>query len=81
MNIYCILFLPPVVSCDPIQIVDIALKVKGVQNRTLQYEDVLHFECEEGYILQGESRSQCLSNGKWSSEVPVCQPLPERNPF
>ena len=73
--------LPPVVACDPIQVDNAALKVTGVHNRTLQYDDVLHFECEEGYILQGESRSQCLSNGKWSSEVPMCQPLPQRNPF
>ncbi|XP_076346234.1 sushi, von Willebrand factor type A, EGF and pentraxin domain-containing protein 1-like isoform X1 [Tachypleus tridentatus] len=38
------------------------------------------FLCKEGYILYGQETSQCLADGTWSKELPVCKvvtcPLP-----
>lgn len=37
--------------------------------------DVVEFFCEEGYQLQktGKAECRCRSDGKWSSEFPVCK--------
>ena len=30
------------------------------------------YSCRKGYILRGERRRTCQSNGLWTSEPPVC---------
>ncbi|XP_074100679.1 locomotion-related protein hikaru genki [Cotesia typhae] len=33
------------------------------------------FECPDGYRLEGSQRLNCQYNGRWSSEVPHCEPI------
>lgn len=28
--------------------------------------------CSEGYVLSGQSKLRCLSNGNWNDTLPVC---------
>ena len=32
-----------------------------------------HYECDEGFELVGEEYCECLYNGYWSGEAPVCK--------
>ncbi|XP_038055045.1 sushi domain-containing protein 2-like [Patiria miniata] len=34
--------------------------------------------CEDGFILKGSSRLTCLEAGQWSSDLPVCDGMEER---
>ena len=36
-----------------------------------KYEDVVHFDCEEGYTISSQNATQRLANGSWS-EAPTC---------
>ena len=31
------------------------------------------YSCDDGYVLEGESRRDCQSNGKWSGKAPTCE--------
>ncbi|XKL66166.1 hypothetical protein PGB90_009586 [Kerria lacca] len=35
----------------------------------------INYSCSEGFILNGTNASECLANGKWSSNVPTCEPI------
>lgn len=37
------------------------------------YPEIIRYECEDGYILNGPTRRQCQSNGKWSGLDPTCE--------
>lgn len=37
------------------------------------FEDVVNFECNSGYNLTGQSRLECLDDGSWDYEQPVCE--------
>ncbi|XP_070604625.1 complement receptor type 1-like [Erythrolamprus reginae] len=42
------------------------------------FGSTLHFTCEEGYKMIGQSSRQCVLNGKtvkWSGSLPECQPI------
>ena len=39
------------------------------------FRDVVNFQCNLGYTLNGSSSSLCLADGTWSSPVPVCNVL------
>ncbi|XP_062353090.1 E-selectin [Cinclus cinclus] len=32
-----------------------------------------HFQCSEGYVLEGSSSTECLPQGQWSQPVPKCK--------
>lgn len=32
-----------------------------------------HYKCDYGYELAGEAYRECLYNGYWSGEEPVCE--------
>ncbi|XP_070554196.1 uncharacterized protein [Ptychodera flava] len=40
-----------------------------------EYQYEVHFECNEGYILNGSTEMTCLANGSWDSVAPSCQIL------
>ena len=42
------------------------------RNGTL-YGDIIQFDCDAGYELDGNKTAQCLATGNWSTEVPKCQ--------
>ena len=42
----------------------------------LQVGDMMGFECEEGFTLDGQAQIECLENGTLSEEQPICQPVP-----
>ena len=33
----------------------------------------VHFECDEGFILEGSESSSCLINDTWSRDFPSCK--------
>lgn len=35
----------------------------------------IYYSCPKGFILNGTNTSECLADGKWSSDVPVCEPI------
>ncbi|XP_048255629.1 sushi, von Willebrand factor type A, EGF and pentraxin domain-containing protein 1-like [Haliotis rufescens] len=39
----------------------------------LEYGSYASFECDVGYVLDGERKIQCSLQGRWSSEVPICR--------
>ena len=36
------------------------------------YPNVMHFNCDEGFILRGSSKIQCQTNGTWSKTSSFC---------
>ncbi|CAH1243596.1 CR1 [Branchiostoma lanceolatum] len=36
------------------------------------YESVITYNCEPGYVIQGESNMTCLADGSWSCQPPTC---------
>ncbi|XP_034045083.1 beta-2-glycoprotein 1-like [Thalassophryne amazonica] len=45
------------------------------------FKSVLNYTCDEGYVILGASKSQCLQDGTWSHPPPLCKavncPLPK----
>ncbi|XP_035698751.1 cartilage matrix protein-like [Branchiostoma floridae] len=39
------------------------------------YQDVVQFDCNQGYRLVGDSSATCQADGAWSHPVPTCQGL------
>ena len=37
------------------------------------YPNVMHFNCDEGFILRGSSKIQCQANGTWSKSASFCE--------
>ena len=32
-----------------------------------------NYNCNEGYMLEGQYRRECAADGKWSGEAPECE--------
>ncbi|XP_078575446.1 sushi, von Willebrand factor type A, EGF and pentraxin domain-containing protein 1-like isoform X3 [Branchiostoma floridae x Branchiostoma japonicum] len=39
------------------------------------YESVITYNCEPGYVIQGDSNMTCLADGSWSGQPPTCVPI------
>ena len=37
------------------------------------YGSSVYYQCNEGYLLEGQANRQCLINGSWSGELPKCE--------
>ena len=43
-----------------------------VEYSTTSYRSISNYYCNYGYVLVGVNSRQCLSNGTWSMEPPIC---------
>ena len=47
---------------------------------TLSMRAIATYSCNNGYILNGTTDRQCLSNGQWNTSSPTCVPVDCGNP-
>ena len=40
---------------------------------TTTFGSVVMYTCKEGYLVMGSAMRECLANGSWSQQEPVCQ--------
>ena len=38
------------------------------------FMDVVQFQCDYGYVLQGADTLECLNTGRWNETIPTCVP-------
>ena len=58
----------PVLDCGPLD---------DPENGRVSFDDttvgeVANYNCNSGYVLNGDSQRKCQSNGRWSGDEPVC---------
>ncbi|XP_065189456.1 sushi, von Willebrand factor type A, EGF and pentraxin domain-containing protein 1-like, partial [Sycon ciliatum] len=59
--------------CSPIQCTDPGIPVDGQRNTTAHsYTDVIQYECNSGFLLNGTSIIQCQANATWTAPTPHC---------
>ncbi|XP_065189462.1 sushi, von Willebrand factor type A, EGF and pentraxin domain-containing protein 1-like [Sycon ciliatum] len=62
--------------CSPIQCTDPGIPVDGQRNTTARtYTDVIQYECNSGFLLNGTSIIQCQANATWTAPTPHCTAL------
>lgn len=73
---------PP--TCDALECEDLSLKqfLNGRMAFTsFSFGSTVTFECNIGYILRGARRIECMSDGSWSADMPVCEKITCFPPF
>ncbi|XP_078668410.1 CUB and sushi domain-containing protein 3-like [Branchiostoma floridae x Branchiostoma belcheri] len=65
----------PVPTCQPGRCPTLTAPVNGALSPAgaNSYQDVVTFTCDQGYELDGASRTTCQANQAWSEPVPNCQ--------
>ncbi|XP_065189461.1 sushi, von Willebrand factor type A, EGF and pentraxin domain-containing protein 1-like [Sycon ciliatum] len=59
--------------CSPVQCTDPGIPVDGQRNTTARsYTDVIQYECNSGFLLNGTSIIQCQANATWTAPTPHC---------
>ena len=43
-----------------------------MRGNSFTFRNTLEFECNLGYLLQGDSVIECLNTAKWSGNKPTC---------
>eukprot|EP00117_Sycon_ciliatum_P010990 scpid73632/ scgid12649/ Sushi, von Willebrand factor type A, EGF and pentraxin domain-containing protein 1; CCP module-containing protein 22; Polydom; Selectin-like osteoblast-derived protein; Serologically defined breast cancer antigen NY-BR-38 len=68
---------PPAPRCDRVNCGPLSNPTNGrvVAART-DFESTATYTCSVGFVLSGQSATNCLLNGSWSSPPPTCQPRP-----
>ncbi|XP_063154589.1 P-selectin [Candoia aspera] len=61
------------IKCPPLREMENMKKNCSHPWGSFSYSSACRFSCTEGFILNGTSRMQCQPDGRWSSEMPVCQ--------
>ncbi|XP_065189567.1 sushi, von Willebrand factor type A, EGF and pentraxin domain-containing protein 1-like [Sycon ciliatum] len=72
---------PPAPHCDRVNCGPLSNPTNGrvVAART-DFESTATYTCSVGFVLSGQSATNCLLNGSWSSPPPTCQPRPCPSP-
>ncbi|XP_065189195.1 sushi, von Willebrand factor type A, EGF and pentraxin domain-containing protein 1-like isoform X2 [Sycon ciliatum] len=72
---------PPAPRCDRVNCGPLSNPTNGrvVAART-DFESTATYTCSVGFVLSGQSATNCLLNGSWSSPPPTCQPRPCPSP-
>ena len=62
------------VTCDPVEcpLLD-DLQNGSVKLRGHSYGDLVQFECNSGYRMEGGGVLKCLETGHWSGRMPKCR--------
>ncbi|KAI8517917.1 hypothetical protein Bbelb_039340 [Branchiostoma belcheri] len=63
-------------SCTAVQCPPLSNPLNGFVSGSNSYGDVVHFTCEKGYRLVGESSLTCLSDGTWNGQPATCTAVP-----
>lgn len=59
--------------CKPIECSDPGVPVDGKRNSSARtYTDVIEYECNNGFVLNGTSTIQCQADGTWTAPTPHC---------
>ncbi|XP_076388011.1 sushi, von Willebrand factor type A, EGF and pentraxin domain-containing protein 1 isoform X1 [Megachile rotundata] len=58
--------------CDPVTIPEYGYIVNSNYSRIIN--SIITFKCHQGYIIDGNQTSVCLTNGTWSA-TPSCKPV------
>ena len=58
----------PAVDCGQPQ----PLRNGSITGGSTVYPNVMHFNCDEGFILRGASEIKCQTNGTWSKTSSLC---------
>ncbi|XP_017574246.1 sushi, von Willebrand factor type A, EGF and pentraxin domain-containing protein 1 isoform X1 [Pygocentrus nattereri] len=46
-----------------------------VVGSSFHFKGVIHYECHDGFILQGLETRTCQMDGKWDGKAPCCRPV------
>ncbi|XP_063401402.1 sushi, von Willebrand factor type A, EGF and pentraxin domain-containing protein 1-like [Mytilus trossulus] len=63
-------------TCNPVVCPNLSSPEDGKVSVTSQtYPSIAKYECNVGYIMEGESDRVCQPDGSWSSKAPNCVPV------
>ncbi|XP_019616827.1 PREDICTED: uncharacterized protein LOC109464315 [Branchiostoma belcheri] len=64
-------------TCERVQCPPLPSPVNGASTGNNFYMDTVHFTCNLGYYLSGDSLSTCQADQSWSRNVPSCSDIDE----
>ena len=65
----------PFPSCREVVCPNIQSLANGrVSVEGFRFRRIVHYSCNEGYVLVGDNTRTCLETGNWSGEDPTCTP-------
>ncbi|XP_075038852.1 L-selectin isoform X3 [Mixophyes fleayi] len=64
-------------QCTAVQCPHLTAQPQGFMNCShprgkFSFQSFCHFGCLDGFLLNGSDKSQCLTSGRWSSDMPQC---------
>ncbi|XP_066271288.1 complement receptor type 1-like [Branchiostoma lanceolatum] len=67
----------PIPTCRPVQCPELTAPPFGSLSPVgaTSYQDVVNFNCNPGYTLNGATSATCQANRAWSNAVPTCTPV------
>ena len=61
-------------SCRPVDCNEPGSPSDGGRDiNTTTYRSLVHYTCDDGFRLVGDSSRECLSSGVWSGDIPQCE--------